>query len=182
MKPNLLSGKLVHLTADDPQVMADAFARWGHDSEFLRLEDSGPAMLFSSKKIKEFVEKDDQNSDSINFAIRTLDGDRLVGMIGLMGMQNQHGEAFVGIGIGERELWGKGYGTDAMRIILRYAFCELNLRRVSLNVFAYNPRAIHSYEKAGFVHEGRERGRLHRDGRRWDLVYMGILREEWSDA
>jgi RimJ/RimL family protein N-acetyltransferase len=90
-----------------------------------------------------------------------------------------NGDAFVGIGIGDRELWGKGYGTEAMKLMLRFAFQELNLRRVSLNTFEYNPRAVHSYEKAGFVHEGCERDWLHREGRRWDLIYMGILREEW---
>ncbi len=86
----------------------------------------------------------------------------------------------MGIGIGEREYWGNGYGTDAMRAILHFAFTELNLYRVSLNVFEYNPRAIRSYEKAGFVAEGRQRQVLNRDGRRWDVIYMGILHEEWE--
>jgi RimJ/RimL family protein N-acetyltransferase len=66
-----------------------------------------------------------------------------------------------------------------MIVILRYAFQELNLRRVALDTFEYNPRAIRSYEKAGFVHEGRARGYLYREGQRWDLIFMGILREEW---
>jgi len=57
---------------------------------------------------------------------------------------------------------------------------ELNLHRVSLDVFEYNPRAIRSYEKVGFKHEGRVRQALNRDGRRWDILYMGILREEWE--
>jgi RimJ/RimL family protein N-acetyltransferase len=88
-------------------------------------------------------------------------------------------DAFVGIAIGERDYWGKGYGTDAMRTILHYGFTEINLRRVTLTVFEYNPRAIRSYEKAGFRHEGRLRQFLNREGRRWDMLYMGILREEW---
>ncbi len=86
----------------------------------------------------------------------------------------------MGIGLGERKYWSKGYGTDAMRIILRYAFTELNLHRVSLDTFEYNPRAIRSYEKAGFKIEGRVRQLLNREGRRWDVIYMGILREEWE--
>ena len=67
-----------------------------------------------------------------------------------------------------------------MGVLLRYAFAELNLRRVSLSVFEYNPRAMRSYEKAGFVVEGRRRQALNRDGRRWDVIHMGILREEWE--
>jgi len=68
-----------------------------------------------------------------------------------------------------------------MRILLRYAFTELNLRRVTLTVFAYNPRAIRSYEKVGFRHEGHLRDFLNREGRRWHELYMGILREEWME-
>lgn len=92
-----------------------------------------------------------------------------------------NGDAYVGIGLGEQDCWGKGYGTDAMRLILKYAFTELNLFRVSLNVFEYNPRAIRSYEKAGFKHEGRIREFLHKDGKYYDLIYMGILRSEWQE-
>jgi RimJ/RimL family protein N-acetyltransferase len=78
--------------------------------------------------------------------------------------------------------WGKGYGTDAMRVVLRYAFTELNLHRVSLDVFSYNPRAIRSYEKAGFKYEGCMRSRVQRDGKRWNMVFMGIMKEEWEES
>ena len=81
------------------------------------------------------------------FAIRRLADQQLIGEIDLDGVLWTHGECFVGIGLGDREFWGKGYGTDAMRVILKYAFFELNLNRVSLTVFEYNPRARRSYEK-----------------------------------
>ena len=115
------------------------------------------------------------------FAIRALEDDRLLGDADLSVINWGSRDAFVGIGIGEREFWGKGYGTDAMRLLLRYAFTELNLRRVSLNVFEFNERAIRSYEKVGFRLEGRERQVMQREGRRWDLIDMGILREEWME-
>jgi RimJ/RimL family protein N-acetyltransferase len=67
-----------------------------------------------------------------------------------------------------------------MRVLMRYAFMELNLHRVNLDVFADNPRAIKSYENAGFVQEGTAHAMLCRDGRRWDVVYMGILRSDWD--
>ena len=94
------------------------------------------------------------------FAIRTLSDDRLIGDIGVWIESWAHGEAWVGIGLGERDYWGNGYGTDAMRLMLRFAFDELNLQRVSLGVYAYNPRAIRSYEKAGFRREGSGARRL----------------------
>jgi RimJ/RimL family protein N-acetyltransferase len=178
---NLFRGELVRLTAEDPETLAKSFNRWARDSIYLRLMDSDPARMHSVKGVKEWIEKQ-LLADPPKFhffAIRTLDGDRMIGDVDLFALQNGHREAFVGIGIGERSDWSKGYGTEAMRLALRYAFTELNLHRVSLDVFEYNPRAIRSYEKAGFKHEGRLRDALHRDGRRWDMLYMGILRDEW---
>ncbi len=181
MESNLLHGTLVRLTAVEPQVLAESFAGWGGDSEYLRLLDANAASLTSVKKLMEIIQKDQEKASSLvyDFSILTLEDDRLVGFMDLELYSLPLGEAFVGIGIGKREDWGKGYGTDAMKVILRYAFQELNMRRVSLNTFEYNPRAIRSYEKAGFVHEGRIREYLCREGRRWDLIFMGILREEW---
>jgi len=181
MENNILDGKLVHLTADEPIILAEAIVHWGDNSEYLRLLDSGPTNMYSVKKVTEWIQKD-QEKDSHAFyflSIRTLEDDRLIGFTGLDGDAFPNGDTFVGIGIGERDFWGKGYGTDAMNVILRYAFQELNLRRVSLTTFEYNPRAIRSYEKAGFVHEGHVRKFLLREGQRWDLLFMGILREEW---
>ncbi len=182
MHTDILCGRLVRLAAQDPKEEAEAIAKWNADSEWWRLLASEPTNLFSAKKIAEWIHTD-QEKDPVPgyfFSIRPLEGDRFIGFIGLDGDIYPHGEAFVGIGIGERDYWSKGYGTDAMRVILRYAFRELNLRRVALNTFEYNPRAVRSYEKTGFVHEGRVREYLWREGRRWDLIFMGILREEWE--
>jgi RimJ/RimL family protein N-acetyltransferase len=184
MDKNILNGTLVRLTVEEPQVMAEAISNWDRDSEFRRLLDSEAANQFSVKKLTDWIQQDQEKDPGslFHFGIRMLKDDRLVGFTGLEGDLFPHGEAFVGIGIGERELWGLGYGTDAMKVILRYAFQELNLRRVALDTFEYNPRAICSYEKAGFVHEGRARGYLCREGQRWDLIFMGILREEWLES
>jgi RimJ/RimL family protein N-acetyltransferase len=84
------------------------------------------------------------------------------------------------MGIGEPEARGQGFGSEVLQLLLRYAFTEFNLHRVSLNAFEYNPRAIHLYEKTGFTVEGRTREFLNRDGRRWDMIFMGILQEEWQ--
>lgn len=178
---DLLHGKLVHLTAENPEVMAPKFTGWDQDTGWERLLDSDPPRLLSEKKHKEWFEKDLEKADSeeIFWAIRKLDDEALIGFIALFNLYKQHGDTLVAIAIGERKYWSHGYGTDAMRVMLRYAFLELNLRRVGLIVFEYNPRAIRSYEKAGFTLEGRVRGAMQRDGKRWDYLYMGVLREEW---
>jgi RimJ/RimL family protein N-acetyltransferase len=182
MKNDLFQGKRVRLTAENAQTLAEAMSKWNRDSEFHRLLDSGAARVFSVKSTKDWLEKDLEKVEPelFFFAIRTLDEDRLIGFIGLDGIQWTHGDTFVFIALGERAYWGQSYGTDAMRVILRYAFIELNLHRVSLDVFEYNPRAMKSYEKAGFAYEGRMRRMLQRDGKRWDMVFMGIKREEWE--
>lgn len=185
MSNNLFQGELVRFVAAEPQLAAGLFAKWMRDSEFVRLLDTDPARLLSVDKYKEWFEKDlveQQKTDELFFLIRTLEEDLTIGLIGLDGIQWVHGDAWVGIGLGEREYWGKGYGTDAMRILLRYAFEELNLHRLSLSVFKYNSRAIRSYEKVGFVIEGRARQFLNRDGRRYDMIFMGILRDEWKES
>jgi len=181
MTASLFQGELVRLVMENSEDFAKAFSRWGRDSEFIRLLDNDPARLVSVKTAKEWFEKDLEKEalEEAFFIIQPLESDQSIGFVGLGGIAWNHGEAWVGIGLGEREYWGKGYGTDAMRVILRYAFTELNLHRVTLGVFGYNPRAIRSYEKAGFIHEGRLRGQMLRDGKRWDMVQMGILREEW---
>ena len=181
MDHNLLQGNLVRLTAEEPGVLAEAMVHWSSDSEYLRLLDAEPANRFSVKQVAEWIQKEQEKDPPVFylFGIHTLEDGTLIGFTGLDGDAFPHGDVFVGISIGERKNWGKGYGTDAMKVILRYAFQELNLRRVSLSTFEYNPRAVRSYEKAGFVHEGRLRKFLLREGQRWDMLIMGILREEW---
>jgi RimJ/RimL family protein N-acetyltransferase len=182
MPADLFTGKLVRLAAIDAKQSAQAFNRWSRDSEYWRLLASEASRPSSRRQAEAWFEKhqEKENPDEFFFSIHAIDDNRLIGDIGLDGVLWNHGDAFVGIGIGEREFWGKGYGTEAMRLILRYAFSELNLWRVSLDVFEYNPRAIRSYEKVGFIHEGRMRQALNRAGRRWDLIFMGITRPEWQ--
>ncbi len=178
---DVLTGKFVRLSAFDPEEMGKAFARWNMNSEYVRLLNSSALPMRSAKSNAKRLEENIVESSlaSYDFSIRTLADDKLIGELGLEVVDWVGRDAFVGLGIGETEYWNKGYGTDIMNVLLRYAFTEINLRRVSLTVFEYNPRAIRSYEKAGFRREGQLRNLLNRAGRRWNEIYMGILREEW---
>jgi len=178
---NIFRGELVRITAEEPEARAKVEVRWQGDSELHRLAGAEPAMMESEKKLKEWFEKQNENGfkpQRYPFSVRTLEDDKHIGFFGLW-VDLIHGEAWVGIGIGEREYWGKGYGTDMMKLCLQYAFTELNVHRVSLGVHEYNPRALRSYEKAGFQLEGRTRRDILREGVRTDSLWMGILRDEW---
>ncbi len=180
MNNDIFRGTLVRLSAEDPETHAEHWSKWWHDSEYGRMLDLDPAHLHSARAIKEWLEKeiDKEKPEMWLFGIRTLEEDRLIGFVDLSGV-SAYGNAWVGIAIGEREYWGRGYGTDAMKLVLRFGFLELGLHRVSLDVFGYNPRGIKSYEKAGFRHEGVEREMIKRDGKRHDVIFMGVLREDW---
>ena len=180
---DILKGELVRLSAVDPEELGKAYAAWNRDSEFKRLLDSDAARLYSAKGGRDFFQKEVEKDSPAHhfFSIRALEDDRLLGDINL-DVTNWGGrDSFVGLGIGDRGDWNNGYGTDAMRTILCFAFTEINLRRVTLVVLGYNLRAMRSYEKAGFQHEGRLRGAVLREGKRWDVLYMGILCEEWME-
>lgn len=177
---DLWTGQTVRLALVDPEADSKLFADWRRDSEYSRLLDSSPISLLPHQMDKEWIEK--ENLDSYVFMIRRLEDDQTIGFIELDGIGWRSRNGWVGIGIGARENWGKGYGTEAFRILIRFAFRELNLRRLSLTVFEYNPRAIRSYEKLGFEVEGRDREWLHRSGRRWDMIHMGLLRREWEKS
>jgi RimJ/RimL family protein N-acetyltransferase len=178
---DIFRGKLVRITNEAPDVYAKASVRWQLDSEYGRLLDSESVRIFSEKAIKEWNEKRQEKGpqpERYGFSVRTLAEDKLIGFFGLY-VELIHSEAWVGIGIGERDFWSKGYGTDMMNVCLRYAFLELGVERVSLGLHEYNPRALRSYEKAGFKLEGRTRQDVMREGKRTDTFWMGILRDEW---
>lgn len=176
---NLFEGQLVRLAApqeDDSTI----FARWSQNADYLRALDSDPARPHSPASFAEW-EKDITSGNTFLFRIRLLENDVLIGFVALdVNWANQNG--FLAIGIGEPDCWGRGYGTEAMRLILNYAFNELSLHRVGLNVISNNQRAIALYEKLGFVREGAQREVVLRDGQRFDLVYYGLLRPEWENS
>ena len=135
----------------------------------------------SEAAAKERIAKWSANGDDrLGFAIETLDEPSvLVGHVGLWGWQTKDRCATIGIALG-REHIGRGYGTDAMRVIVSYGFREMGLHRIQLGVAPFNPAGIRAYEKAGFAEEGRRREAVWHDGRWYDEVLMSVLEREWA--
>jgi RimJ/RimL family protein N-acetyltransferase len=184
MESSLLHGKMVRLSAANPETDSEAIAAWSRDPELLRMFDTRPARHWTPRGMTEVTLQLQGENDQVNeypFAIRRLADDKLLGIASLDVESWPRRDAWVAIAIGERANWSQGYGSDAMQLLLRFAFAELNLARVSLVVFGYNERAQRSYLKVGFKEEGRQRERIRRDNHRYDMVFMSVLRDEWLE-
>ena len=165
----------------DPQVEA----KWTHESEFMRMMETTPARPMSAAMVRKQYEKLEKHAEEdknlFHFMIRAKADDRLIGMAEIHRIEWTNGNGLVRLGIGAVEDRGKGYGTQALQMLLRFAFAELNLFRVTAAVPEYNEAAVALLKKFGFVQEVRRRSALERDGRRWDLYVFGLLNDEWQN-
>ncbi len=176
---NLFRGQLVRLAAP-AEGDAQAFARWTEDASYLRSLDTDYAHPVSVQEFAKRLNPEAAHPNRIEFHLRTLEDDRLIGFVALHTIEWNNQAALLAIGIGEPAYRGRGYGTDALLLALHYGFEELNLHRVGLNVIANNARAIRTYERIGFRREGALRGAVSRDGSRYDVLLMGMLKDEWD--
>lgn len=172
----MLEGDRVRLRALEPSD-ADEVWRWHQDHEFHVLD--GWVYPSPRSQIAELIERVSAPSYSgVWLGIETESGE-LIGYTNLKRASEEHHSADFGIAI-EREHWDGGYGTDAVRTMLRFGFTQMNLHRVALGVMDDNARAQRVYEKCGFVVEGRERESKFRNGAWHDLVRMSILASEFA--
>lgn len=123
-------------------------------------------------------EADKVEYDTPWFAI-DVDG-KFIGQCSLRNVDHVARTWELGIAIGDRRYWGKGYGREAIELVLAFAFRYRNMHRIWLTTSASNERALRAYRACGFIEEGRQRQHVWVDGRYDDLVFMGILREEWE--
>jgi RimJ/RimL family protein N-acetyltransferase len=112
--------------------------------------------------------------------VRDGDGWRLVGNSSFMGFEWKNRLAEVGLFIGDKSIWDKGYGTEVMLLLFKHGFETLNLNRIWLRVHDDNPRAVRVYEKVGMTHEGCYRQGVYKKGVFVDVLIMSILKSEWD--
>jgi RimJ/RimL family protein N-acetyltransferase len=169
--------RLTALTEDD----LGAIAHWYQDPEFLRLYDSRPAHPKTETELGQWLTELRKDKSTFVFGVRRLEGQDLIGYLEVDGVDWQHGVCGLGLGFGDRANWGRGYGFEATKLALAFAFNELNMHRVQVTVFDYNTRSTALVEKIGFRKEGVFRERLQRDGQRHDMLLYGLLRLEWEE-
>ena len=177
-RPEAIQGRLVTLRRHRAENLR-AFSRWYSDPEIARLTRYQQSPL-SNEEIQRFFYTRVMGTDFLAMAIHVRETDRLIGTCAFSQLDGDNGSTLFHITIGERDAWGKGYGTEAAELMVTHAFTRLALHRVALTVFEFNERAIRSYEKSGFVMEGRARQAIFRDGRFWDEIHMSILLDEWE--
>lgn len=117
-----------------------------------------------------------------NFAIRLIQTNEMIGSIGLNKLDLLHRNAELGIMIGSKNHWRQGYGEESINLLLDFSFNLLNLKNIYLKVMEYNAPAIGLYEKIGFKEAGRLRKLHEMNGKRYDVLFMDILPEEYNSV
>lgn len=178
----MIVGKRVRLRAVE-RADLPTIQRWMNDPEILK-------RIYTWRHLSVAAEErwleglTGSNTDFV-FAIEATDGEgvspRFLGTTGIHGVDWKNRLCSVGIIIGEERERGRGFGTEALFLLARYAQQELGMHRVELEVYPFNLPAIRSYEKLGFRHDGTRRGATFREGRFQDVLVMGVLPGELKD-
>lgn len=157
-----------------------------HFKNFVQYEQDPDVAIFGGGTFRAFdpdVTEENfkqRSKDAVQFAIFELEQLTLIGLTTLRGVDQLNGTATFGISIGRKDYWGHGYGTEATKLTLDYAFRFLNLYNVKLRTASYNERGQGAYKRAGFKEMGRRRGSILVSGKRYDEVYMDCLASEFA--
>ena len=176
---SMIYGERVRLRAAEREDVKK-FCVWVNDPDVTRyLSLYLPMSSVDEGNWFEAMTKRDQAEKTLVIEVRDGNGWKMIGNCGVFDIDavNRLGE--IGIMLGEKDEWNKGYGTETMVLLLRHCFDTLNLNRVFLRVYAENVRAKRAYDKAGFVDEGRLREGVYKYGKYDDVIVMSVLRSEW---
>lgn len=176
----MIYGKRIRLRRDERSDLPK-FVEWLNDPEVRRfISVNLPLSQANEQGWFENMLKHAPEEQPFAIEIKDDGGWRLIGNCGFFELDSRSRSAEVGILIGEKTCWNKGYGSEVMRLLLHVGFGTLNLNRIFLRVDAANKGGIRAYEKAGFVHEGHFRQGTYRDGQYEDMLFMSVLRSEWK--
>jgi RimJ/RimL family protein N-acetyltransferase len=152
--------------------------KWFNDAEVRKL--TGEVAPMDSVEAEKFFESLRVDKNRLWFAVILKRGNRVVGEAGLLRMFKPWRCTDMSVVIGEKDAWGKGYGTEAGHLLLDYAFERLGFHRVSVGVVGFNRRALRFWRGLGFRKEGVQRDGYYCDGEYSDFVMMSILENEYK--
>src|SRR3989344_1628530 len=173
-----LRGKKVILRPPSKSTDLETFIRWINDPE-VRLYVKCFLPVTEGEEEKWFDELAGRRTTDVVLVIETHDGTP-IGIMGLHRISWKDRTATTGALIGEKEYWGKGYGTDAKMTLLDYAFNTLNLRKVCSSTLAFNERSIRYNQRCGYKEEGRRREQFFRNGGYVDEVLLAVFKKDWT--
>lgn len=178
----LFVGEHILLTPPRPEIDAAIEAQWSEDPQYLAMLQSEPVRPLSAEQVRRKKRPEENRYNQFSFSIRLKHDERLIGFAELRNIQWAHGLAWVRLGIGNPQDRQLGYGTEALALLLRFAFEELNLYEMLAVVYEYNTAGIKCFEKAGFSIRVRQREAILRFGKRWDALWLSLLHEDWQKA
>ena len=176
---SVIYGERVRLRAVEHEDVTKFF-EWVNDPEVTRgLAMYLPMSLADEENWFNSMGKRDPKERPFAIEIRKGKTWKMIGNCGVFDIESVNSCAELGIMIGDKSEWNKGYGAEVMTLLVRHCIETLNLNRVSLKVYTDNIRAVRSYEKAGFILEGRLREAVYKFGKYEDVLIMSVLRSEW---
>ncbi len=172
MNMNYLTGERIYLREVRLSDVNDSYYRWMNDRAVTQFLESR-FYPHSMDGIRKYVEEKSNSRDGVFFAMVLREGDRHIGNIKIEPINWIHRFCELGLMLGERDCWGKGYGSEAISLVTHYAFCILNLHKVNAGCYIGNSGSIKAFEKSGFVREGLLKDHFFCDGKYQDYVIMG---------
>jgi RimJ/RimL family protein N-acetyltransferase len=179
-RPEVVPGARIFLSVLQREDVP-VFARWFSDLELTAYLGQG-GMAYTLEQEEEWYARVSRDAGSKTFTIMTRDDRRMIGTVSLMNIDHRRQCAELGIAIGDTSAWGKGYGSEAVRLMCDYGFTFLNLYAIYLWHSGFNRRAHQAYLKAGLREAGRLRCGPLFNGRRYDQILMEITRDEFGPS
>jgi len=178
IKSRFLIGKRVYLRALEKEDLI-CIQKWSNDPEIRKL--TGEVASMGQADADKFLERVYNDNTREWFVIIIKENEQLIGEAGLLRMFHAWRTTDISIIIGEKNAWGKGYGTESILLLLDYAFRCLNFHRVAIGVVGFNEKAIRFWEKVGFKKEGIQRDGYYYKHKYHDFVMMSILEDEFRE-
>jgi len=176
-----LVGKKLYLRSLEKTDLEGDYLRWLNDPQVTEFMASG-SFPYSRERLEEYYKSMVASNDNVLLAIIDMKANKHIGNIRLGPIDWVNRVAPLGLMIGQASFWNRGYGAEVIRLSTGYAFTTLNMGKVKANVIATNEGSLKAFRKAGFHEEGRAKNEFYRHGMYYDVVYLGITRDQFLSS